>query len=178
MKIKNFRTKLSLVCSSDDLRPVLQNIYFNDGYAVATDCHVIVKQSLKEHAFTEDEIKIMNGKFIHKQVFNEIFRFDVVKVTEDGFNCIKKQVKVLISFSEVDGKYPISDKIFDNLKESLDVDEIGMNGNLIKTINDVSLSYMKTYKFKFFGKDKGIKVIANDLIDSAEQIILMPVKLN
>lgn len=180
MKTKNFKRKLNLACSTNDLRYIIQHIYFDEGYAVATDAHVLVKQSLREHNFTKEEIEIMNGKFIHKDAFIEILRYDFVMVTEEGFSCVCKKniVKTLISFSDVEGKYPNYKDLFDNLKKLEDVDFIGMNGNLIKKINEISLSTMKTYKFSFFGKNKSIKINATDLAEADESILLASVMLN
>src|SRR5690606_35096019 len=179
MKTKNFRRKLSIACSNDDLRPVLQCICFDEGFAVATDAHFIVKQSLREHGFNEVEIEIMNGKFLHKDAFNEVFRYDNVKVSEEGFNCIDKKnnVNSLIRFSKMESNFPKWKPLFETDKQK-EVDEIGLNGALLKRINDISLSWIKTYKFRFYGKNKGIKIIPTDLTELDECIILMPVMIN
>jgi len=179
MKTKNFRKKLSIACSNNDLRPVLQCIYFDEGFAVATDAHIIVKQSLREHGFNEVEIEIMNGKFLHKDAFNEVFRYDNVKVSEEGFNCIDKKnnVSALIRFSHIEGKYPNYKSLFETDKQK-EVDEIGLKGSLLKRINDISLSCIKTYKFQFYGKNRGIKITPTDLTELDECIILMPVMIN
>lgn len=179
MKTKNFRKKLSIACSTDDLRPVLQCVYFDEGYAVATDVHLIVKQSLREHNFNEAEIEIMNGKFLHKDAFNKIYQYDNVTVSEEGFNCIDKKNKIsaLIRFTETEDKFPNYKPIFD-MGATREVEEIGLKGVLLKKLNDISLSFIKTYKFQFYGKNKGIKIIPTDLTEADECIILMPVMIN
>ncbi len=59
---KNFRTKISLVCSTDSLRPSLTHVYFDNGFAVATDAHILIKSPLKEHGFEREEIELLQGK--------------------------------------------------------------------------------------------------------------------
>lgn len=179
MKTKNFKRKLSIACSNDDLRTSLQCVYFDEGYALATDAHIIVKQSLTEHDFTKEEIEILNGKFLHKDAFNKIYQYDQVEVTKEGFECISKNnnIKALIYFTDIESKFPKWKPLFDK-GGAIKVDEIGLNGNLLKRVNDISLSRIKTYKFQFFGKNKGIKITPNDLTEYDECIILMPVMLN
>src|SRR5690606_17642990 len=179
MNIKNDRRKLSIACGDNDLQPALQCIYFDEGFAVATDVHLIVKQSLREHGFNEVEIEIMNGRFLHKDTFNEVFRYDYVTVSEEGFNCIDKKnnVSALIRFSEMESKFTNWKPLFETDKQK-EVDEIGLTGALLKRINDVSLSYIKTYKFQFYGKNRGIKIIPTDLTELDECTILMPVMIN
>lgn len=177
MKTKNFRTKLNLACSNDGLRTVLQYISFDDGYAVATDAHILVKQSLKEHGFTKDEITIMNGKFLHKDAFVEIFRYDYVSVDINGFTCIKGLVKCIIGFSEIDGKYPIYGKIFENLKEEV-LSDIGIDLNLLKKISQITISCSKKMKFTFHGTNKGILISPTGADSVSETILLMPIQIN
>lgn len=178
MKTKNFRKKLSIACGNDDLRSALQYISFNDGYAICTDAHILVKQSLKEHSFTEDEIKIMNGKFLHKNAFNEVFRFDYVTVSEDGFTCRKSNVKSVIGFSDLDERLPNYMNVLNELKKPVELSEIGFSSSLLKKISDVSLSYIKSHRLKFYGKNKGVLFSPTDVDENDETILIMPIQLN
>lgn len=62
-------SKLNLITSSDDFRPALQYVVINNGYFVATNAHLLVKQHLSLHGFTDEEIGYLNGKAIHKELF-------------------------------------------------------------------------------------------------------------
>lgn len=178
MKTKNFRKKISLACSDDDLHPILQHIFFDEGYAIATDARLLLKQSLKDNGFTQDEISIMNGKYLHAEAFNEIFRCDMVTVSEDGFTCRKGAVKCLIEFSDIgDSKYPNWKAFIPYLNTAQPVAAIGINIKLLDIVNKITLSYTKALKFTFTAPNRGIIITPID--DGADEMILvMPARIH
>lgn len=178
MKTKNFRKKISIACGSDDLRPVMSHLFFDNGYVIATDAHLLLKQSLKEHAFTEEEISIMNGKLLHRAAFDEIFRYDHVTVSEAGFTCRKGPVKCIIEFSECENKFPDYEAVIPKTKLQ-PIDEIGLNMKIIHKISQLTLSYNKNVKFSFRAKNKAVIItpLDGDVEPGADLLLVMPVMI-
>lgn len=179
MKTKNFRKKISLACGTDELRPSMTHLYFKDGYVYATDAHILLKQSLKAHAFTDDEIEIMNGKFLHAAAFNEVYRYDSVTVSEQGFICRKGPVKTIVEFTDYDGSYPDADAVIPT-GPLVPIDSIGVNMAIIKKVEQLTLSYVKNVKIHFRAKNKAIiftPLDSDDLEPNAEIILVMPVMM-
>jgi hypothetical protein len=106
MKIerKNFNKgiKLHLLCDKADwIRPFKKHIYFKDGYAYASEGHIIIKAYLPEiSSFNEDEIKIMDGKFLHADNYKLLIGYDTVRVTDAGFEVEKNDCHILIRFED------------------------------------------------------------------------------
>ena len=49
--------RMDLACENDSFRPVFSYIHFKDGYAYASDAHILVKNNLSEcSTFTDEEI--------------------------------------------------------------------------------------------------------------------------
>lgn len=85
----NFITPLHLACSKDDLRPVLQCIYFDDdGYAWSTDAHILIKHKVLDTDIIDKENLI--GKMIHKDIFAKIIKYNRIQATNDGILCFDK----------------------------------------------------------------------------------------
>ncbi len=87
MKCKNFfpAYKLSSVCAADDLRPFMNYIHFKDGYAYASNSHVLVRIKLADMCnFEEEEIALLNGKAIFRKRFDELLKYEYACVTRDG----------------------------------------------------------------------------------------------
>lgn len=180
MKTKNFRKKISIACGTDELRPSMMHIYFNNGYAYATDAHILLKQKLKAHAFTDEEIEILNGKFLHAAAFNEVYRYDHVTVSEKGFICRKGPVKTIVEFTDFDGNFPNIEAVIPT-GELKPIDSIGVNMAIIKKVEQLTLSYVKNVKMSFRAKNRAIiftPLDAKDLEPDAELILIMPVRID
>jgi len=78
-----FKTPIHLACSDDQLREALMYIHFADGWAYGTDAHIIACCYLHEFDLTHEEIKLLNGKSIHKDQFAQFYR-KMVRVTPEG----------------------------------------------------------------------------------------------
>src|SRR5687768_2247682 len=75
---------LHLACSDDELQPALQHIEIVDGIATATNSHVIAQLNLKQYSKLDDDtIRLMNGKLIHRDVWEAIEDADIIEVKED-----------------------------------------------------------------------------------------------
>lgn len=81
--------KLYKVCAgNDDVRPVMECIHFEDGYAFATDSHVAVRLKLEGYCNLEpEEIEKLNGKTIHGSLFKALLDCDIItEITDEGIS--------------------------------------------------------------------------------------------
>lgn len=182
-KIKNFRTPLHSICSNDGLRQAIQHVYFENGFAYSTDAYKIMKSSLSLHNFTDEEVKLMNGKFLHKNAFAELFKYNMVTATETGFRCIKNDVKCDIYYSDFDGKYPNCETLLENyIKEgSKEVKQIAINPKYLDSLAKLFVYDINVgRKLIFTGENKGIIILElGATLEKHNQIgILMPCQIN
>jgi hypothetical protein len=61
-------------------------VYFKDGYAYASNVHVLIKQSLDDYCQVVHK-ELLEGKCLHRDSFKNIREFDIVEATEDGVDC-------------------------------------------------------------------------------------------
>lgn len=75
--------KLHKACSDDNLRPAMQYVAFQDGYAYATDAYVAVLANLCDiSTLPPEDIQKLNGYALHKDQFAELLKFSVLEVHE------------------------------------------------------------------------------------------------
>jgi len=177
-KMGTFKKDISIICSHDEMRDNLQYVLFKDGYLWATNAHVMIKQHLSLHDFTEEEIKIMDGKCIHGSAFKLMKKFDIIEATEKGLLC-KGDYKVLFEYGSEDIVFPVGfQKVMDFSESKIQIDEIGVNYDYINRIKKVSMSETKQFKMEFFGKNKNIKVTPNEINEGLEVFLIMPCLIN
>lgn len=141
--------KMHLACGNDEFHTVLNYVYFSEGYAYASDSHVLVKNKISEISnFDEKEIKLLDGMIIHNKSFKELLKYDTVKVTEDGFDCVKGNMRSLIRFDKGDVR---TEK---HLKSMINVLQSAMGGSNdpIKIIR-INIENIKTLNEAMFGGD-------------------------
>ncbi len=144
---------------------------------MATDAHILIKSPLKEHGFEREEIELLQGKFIHYTVFNEIYKFHEVRVVEEGFECSKNAIRCLFRFSEFDGKYPNYEAVIPSEDKISAVNKIGMNAKFLEIVSKVTLSETKNVVFNFNGANSGVIIKPEDKA-SKEVILLMPFRIS
>ena len=130
----NKNCKMHLACSDDDLRPVMQYIYFKGGYAYASDAHILIKNKISEitELITEDQLNILDGKYLHKSSFQKILTYDTIRITETGIECITGYSTIEFKFSTDESlKYPSTEvKIAKIKEENSSLSRISLNANL------------------------------------------------
>lgn len=174
---KNFKTKLHLACGTDDLCPVIQFVIFEDGNAVCTDAHMLVKQSLTLHDFTPEEVAIMNGKALHMDKFKEVLRYQFVEAKEEGLQCEKGAVNVLIKWSDLDGIYPRYKEVIPKEGQGCAVQRIGMSLKLLAKLKDIAINENIGAELYFHGDSRAVIVTTVTGGFTDELIMVMPVAL-
>jgi hypothetical protein len=142
--LRGFSLPLHLATGSDHLRPAMTNVYFEGDYMFATDAHIAVRAKIKTFTnfdFDDDEIKMLDGKFIHRTKFKTIYNATMVKVERDGILSIGDDI--LYKFTKQDGKYPNLDKLLNERlqKESCAHSLIGLNPKFLDTLHKAMTPY-------------------------------------
>ena len=141
-KRHNFNNGISLhkVCGNYDLRPIMSYIYFDNGYAIASDGHILIKADINDISnFTDEEIELLNGKLLHSNQFKQIVKADEVTIEETGITAKYEYFEIKYLFhilkDEKDRliKYPNYQKIFDGFKKN-SLSSIGVNSRYLETL--------------------------------------------
>lgn len=141
---------LHYLCSSDEKRPVMCHVFIDNGWAVASDAHVLCAIKLSSHtSLEESEIQSMDGKLIHKDVWKLICEKSlIIHPNKDEIEVIfENGVESSFNYSNKVNNYPSWRSISnddDLYKES--VEKIGVN---LSRFNKVATFFKKT-----FGSDK------------------------
>ena len=109
----NKYAKMNLLCSKDELRPVLACIYFNECNAIAADGYAMLVSPVREISNLSDEdIEKLNGKLIDSNSYKDLLKFDVIRVETDGIVGIAK--------TGAETKYLFRDYQYPNYKAVMD----------------------------------------------------------
>lgn len=158
------------------LRPIMDQVYFKDGYAHATDAHIAVRAKMGDISdFSIEEIKLLDGKMIHKNLLKRVYAHKNVFIKPDGFHANDGYGEIVYLFETKDlGKYPNVYGAISENNTSWRLDKVGINvGYLQRLANAMGC---KTAKLEFTGKI-GTKILVKDteFIDVDITGIIMPV---
>lgn len=131
------KVQMHLACSKDELRPKMQCIFFNNGYAYATDTHILVRNRISEiSGLNESEIEALNGKFLHADFYKDMLKYDSIMIAEDGIECARGNDKAFFYFSIFE-KYPDAEKVLQNAlnKQTVPLPQFSFDMKLIQQLN-------------------------------------------
>lgn len=96
----NKKVQMHLACSVySPTRPEMCCIYFRNGFAYASDGHILAKNRISEISGLEDhEITALDGKFLHADFYKDMLKYDNIMIAEDGIECSKDNDKVFFIF--------------------------------------------------------------------------------
>lgn len=134
----NKKVQMHLACAKkSEQRKELECIYFNDGFAYATDQQILVRNRISEICALEPhEIEALNGKFLHANFYKDMLKYDTIMIAEDGIECSKGNDKVFFYFSKFEN-YPNAEKVLQNAlcKSPVPLPEVGFDMKLIQRLN-------------------------------------------
>lgn len=178
----NFNKNVRIDRVSDDtlLRPALSLVYFKNGYAYASDAHILVKVRLTEiSSFQEPQLDLLDGKAIHKSVYAKILPFDRVEITPEGFKARVPEAESFITFGfaglQKDMVSDIEKVLLDaqNNKQE-EINSFGVNSTLLKRLDCLfSDTYGTELIVKAANKPILVKWSGHDAIG-----LIMPVMIN
>lgn len=108
----------------------------------ATDAHIAVRAKIKAFTdFDDDEIKLLDGKFIHRAKFKTLFDASYLKVEAEGLLDVSSDI--LYKFSRFEGKYVSINKLLDErlAQPSFAFDVIGLNPNLLYKLHKCMIPF-------------------------------------
>jgi len=82
---QTFFTRLHECCGDDELRPLMQCVKFENGYAYAGNGMVAIKQTLALCGVINPEN--LDGKYLHKDSYKAIMSFEIAEANTDGVEC-------------------------------------------------------------------------------------------
>ncbi|MBR1786670.1 MAG: hypothetical protein IJ756_05860 [Paludibacteraceae bacterium] len=142
--------KLHLCCATDrsDVRQYIHYIHFRNGYAYATDAHIIVRADIATvcyNLFTEEEIQHLDGKSIHADSYKQLLSESFVTIDEQGFHakdeagneiiyCVRDLSAPRPNTNESAIKVPNFAKIFDELGDREEMDAIGISSKFLERL--------------------------------------------
>lgn len=110
---------IHLACSDDELRPALQHIEIIDGIATATNAYIIARLNLSEFSTLPDEaIKQLNGKLIHRDIWEAIQDADLINVNENIIHYEKGGIRADFDI-QTSYQYPDHKSLLDAVANSM-----------------------------------------------------------
>lgn len=149
------KVQMHLACSKDELRPNMACIFFNNGYAYATDSYILVRNRISEISrLNEIEIQALDGKFLHADFYKDMLKYDNIMIAEDGIECSKGNDKAFFYFSTFD-KFPDAEKVLQDAlnKQTVPLPQFSFDMGLMQRLNKALYRSDKcTATFKGVGK--------------------------
>jgi len=181
MKVKriNFEKSVQMhnACASDELRPAMEHIYFNNGFAYASDGVVLVKNKIEEcSTIPVEQIDLLNNKFLHKDAYKAILKYDTIEISEDGIECKKGSEKAFYYFNNDETlKYPNCEELLKRVfnMPNINTTQIGFNLSKIDGI-EKSLFDSGQCEFRFKNVDTNPYVLLESRNSNSSVGLLMP----
>lgn len=99
--------QMHLCCGTNDLQPQFHYVYFKNGFAYATNGHILVRNRLDEMSnLDESEIAALDGKLMLASSYKDILKYDTIMIAEDGIECTKGNDKCFFYFAPANINYP------------------------------------------------------------------------
>ena len=167
--------------TNDEQRPCLEYVVFHNGYAYATDAHILAKVNLRTLTGLEpEETSKLNGFCIHKDAYKILVGHDIEEITDDETPSIVCRIKAnTFSFQLYPNdkiQPPKYDEVLKAEGEHHPIEKIGING---KTLNNLAESIgQERVKMDFFTESSKIIVtpIEADYLDVKG--LIMPVMID
>ena len=170
---ENFHAPLYLACGKGEYResPKLHYIYFIDGYAHATNAHVLIKQSL-DYCGVIDKKKL-NGKCIHRDDYKSILKYNRVVATDNNIVCYEKDgSRKMFKYGE---ETPLEfEKVYEQWSNTSEISELCVDMKLVEIATKCLYNYSNYLKFSLVVAEncKGLKIECKDS-DYANQFALV-----
>ncbi len=184
MERKNFikSVKLHKFCKSDATHPQLAYIHFENGYAYATESHILVRAKISDICTLDNPemLEKLDGKNLHLKQFQSLLELDeITDITDDSISAM----------SYADNHYEMSfkfnhfinhmgyERVFKDFHKSKKnpVRKIAFEPRLIALVYDALPEFSSQGIIFEFGKNKNSAVLMrNPRIQMDIQIMCMP----
>ena len=167
---------LHLICVEDELEPNKALISIKDGIASASNFWACIKLDLRlTSSLEQDQIDMLNGKYIHKEVWREIFKCDVLEFDDIQIICHKKGIKRTFDYSAGTESFVIDNAVLDvKSNGSEPKTEMCFNRSQLKIIGEIFQEPNLNFSFSKGGvstvvfpyEDSGMFALATPVISS------------
>ena len=176
------RAKLHLCCPDDCFQPAMNNIYFDEGHAIATDGHILICADLHVISNLNDgDIEKLNGKLLNGASYKELLKYPTIHITDTAIEATKAigvygSMDVSFKFTE-DTTYPNYKSVLDNIgvpeKEDEQVPKIFNTGINIKSLKRLADAVSSDFvDLRYTSRHGAIEVIFSPIYDI--RAIIMP----
>lgn len=174
--------KLHLCCSNDDFRPAMNNIYFDEGHAIATDGHILICADIHDISDLNDEdIERLNGKLLNSASYKELLKYPTIRITDTAIEATKAlgvygSMNVSFRFTE-DTTYPNYKSVLDDIgvpeKEEEQVPKTFNTGLNIKSLKRLADAVSSDFvDLRYTSRHGAIEAIFSPIYDV--RAIIMP----
>ena len=174
---QTFNTKVYECCADDKLRPVIQCVYFENGFAYAADGSVAIKQTLSFQSVID--IHELDGKLLHKDSYKAVMNFEFAQAMADGIECWNGngQRAFFEYFKPAENdKIPNFEAVLTPKRGVTNLSFIGINPESLNRLTKALYAPTGNIRIQFTGIDSAIIV---DVVGVDEQTaIMMPIILN
>jgi len=172
---RNFKTQAHLATSKSNAQAPMNYIIFEDGNIVAINRHIILVQPLTGHGFSEEEIDCLEGKALHRDAFQEILRYDSIKVGTTGITCLKGKVKVVFPLETLKeqgvDRFPEYKCLIPDNNNPQELDTINLDLSILSMVTKLTLNIKGRVSFTFYGRLRGCVLCG---LDVDETILVIP----
>lgn len=174
---QTFNTKLYECCATDELRPVMQCIYFNNGFAYASNGIVCIKQTMSFHSVIA--LENLDGRLLHRDSYKTIMGFEFAEANGSGIECWNTNgQKAFFEYFEPgpNDKIPNFEAMINPKRGLTSLSFIGFNPGEFDKLVKALYAPAGNYRLQFTGIDSPILV---DVVGIDDQWgIIMPIILN
>lgn len=167
---------MDLACANDETRPVMNCVHFENGFAYASDGHILVRNKIEECALLNDsQIEMLNGKNLHRDSYKQLIKYDTIIVSEDGIEAKKNGQTAFFYFDKTETKYPNAEAAIQNAlnNPSAPMSQIGINTTYLIKLNK-ALFNSSACRYQFTGENSAIILQS---LDSDSLGIIMPYQI-
>ena len=178
MDEKKFVSKIYVARLSDDKTPRenLTHVFFKDGNAYASDGHILARVPVDSITLniSEEELKRLDGKCIHRDVFKQLLKYKQIEIRED---CIVATLgHHTITYSLIDESEMASpgfEKVIEeeNTKERTPVTGIGINTEFLNDLA-IAMGCASAVKLDFTSYKSKIYVTDTSQLNDALGVIM------
>lgn len=155
---------------SDD-RPALEYVLFDNGYAYASNAHILAKVSLKTLAYLDDgDYEKLNGYCIHADALKLLAHYDNIQIEDDGETlsivCHIRENTITFGLTRKESIIPPDyEAVLKAEGEHMPIEKIGIEKTFLNNLTDAI--GLKRVKMDFYSESSKIIVtpINEDYLD-------------
>ena len=173
-EIHGFTSRIDACCGRNEYRAALERIHFRNGFAYATNAHVLVKIPLSRYGFCNEAIEYLNGHSISRKQFTLIYNKNITILP--GEICLPDFFTIKLKPADEQESRLVTNIEAVIPNEFNPVAEIGINVKLMMQAY-LALGCKYSAKIKFVAANKVMLLKCNEG-DAPGIAVIMPTMIN